>query len=132
MVFTTVSQHDGPIRSLDAHFWDHAQISAKFVFRALICLPAISVALLMALDLLSLFALDAPFRDPPHGPLWHNMESADWTKYAIMTTVALVFEVLLWMMCIFICMNLGGTARVMQQYAELVVKRPGASGGGTA
>ena len=62
---------DEPIRRLNGEIDNSGTIKwLRSLARLLPYLPAMTIVLIVALDLASLFWLAAPLRDPPHNPLW--------------------------------------------------------------
>jgi hypothetical protein len=118
MVFTTVSQHDGPIKTLKTRLASPIAVSVQFSLEALVFLAPFSVAFLIAVDLLSLFVLEPLFRYPHSESLYHNMTKREWLWYGIATAISLIIVTTITMLAYSIVQYVRGTASALQEYSN--------------
>jgi Protein of unknown function (DUF2934) len=99
-VFTNISNVDKPIKSIKGpNPRDNTVDFARPAYRALYFLPSIAIAMLLIQDVLSVFVLVSPFREPQDKPLLSSLHREDIIYSIIWWTFSIVFGLLTSILC---------------------------------
>ncbi len=93
MVFITMTFDDTPIRNLGPGGQQKAIFFLRPAMKILHFLPALVIAVLIAMDFLTVWWLPAAFRFP-HDPLRGQLSGPEWLQFGIMEASAFAFLVL--------------------------------------
>ena len=116
-VFTTVSNFDAPIKKLNQQPTESRSWLTRGTYKILIALPAITIFLIMAMDVISIRFLGAPFREGNQA-LWWTLTREDWTKRAFMEAVCLLLLIPTAILCVRTIGYNDGTQSVLQEYEK--------------
>lgn len=118
LVFTTMSRTDDPIKNLDAPPRNVTEdFPSRGLLRLLLYLPVVTIGFVLLFDILTVFALSAPFRYP-HNHLLDTLKGVPAAKAIIFDIVALFFGTLTFFRCRDIERYEEATATVLRQYAR--------------
>jgi hypothetical protein len=118
-VFTNISNVDQPISSIRGPApRDNAVDFARVAYRALYFLPCIAIAMLLMLDVLSVFILASPFRTSHSRPLLSELSLGDIVASVIWWCVALGLGIPTYILCLRALRFSRATEKVLTEYWE--------------
>jgi hypothetical protein len=122
LVFLSVSRDDSPISDLD---YKAKFKQSTFLWRAfdlLIFAPVITVAIIIAADLASVFLLHGTLRQN-HPILWANLLPPERRQFFAMEAVPLLLGVGIWSLCNGARRYSEATVQILRAYSDLISKR---------
>ena len=118
LVFSDIGKGNNPIDHLDAPIRrGHGQPFTRLTVKVLFFLPLVAFAMIILTDILSLFYLDAPFRDS-HQPVWNYLPSHYKAQAVFMELVAIFFGTLTGVICWKVLSFHSATEEILRQYAD--------------
>lgn len=126
-VFTTVSRIDAPITNLQISQNRKGNVwFVRYAFKILVFLPSIAILFMILMDIISIFYLAAPLRDP-HDPLISGgaILPGDWVRRAVMETLGCMLLILTTILCYNAIKYNNGTESVLREYDKLLCKKLG-------
>jgi hypothetical protein len=120
-IFTTVTEIDDPITGLNHDLTHSKTISSRIVrytYKTLILLPAITILLILVMDVVSILWLWAPLREP-HTPLVTLLTGFYWAKRAVMEMIGISLFFLTQELCRKIIKYNDGTESLLREYQAL-------------
>jgi hypothetical protein len=134
LVFTTITNDDEPIKSLDQKLGDHKRFFLRRSIKILIFLPAIAIAFVVFSDIVSLW-LPSPVREllppPPGGAsqsLWMTLvdkmkDDPRWVIQLLLTEAfALVFGTATYFLCEKITKFEEATADILREFEDRCIR----------
>ena len=99
LVFSDIGRGDQPVRSLEDRPPAENVVFVRQIVKVLFFLPAATIFIVIALDLLSICCLNAPFR-PGHKILLPYMKRLEWAQIGVWETFALVVGIATARLCL--------------------------------